>query len=136
MRSLTWITLAIFSKLIALSRDSHSRGKTTGQTPSSAPHTIRHPQTQSLRSFPHPLISRFIQTPPPNKRRLDRSKTTLCGFVFSWTDSHHHLKVCRPSTSSTTTHTTTTCHVHPNPTDNQMIKLGRRTKTESPLNPN
>ena len=136
MRSLIWVTLAIFSKLITLSRDSRSQGKTTGRTPSLAPHTIRHPQTQSLQSLPCPLISWFIQTPTPNKRRLDQSKTTLCGLVFSWTDSHHHSKVCRPSTSSTTTHTTITGHVHLNPTNNQMIKLGRRTKTESPLNPN
>ena len=136
MRSLIWVTLAIFSKLIALPRDSCSWGKTIGQTPSSTPHTIRHPQTRSLRSLPRPLIPWFIQTPSPNKRRLDQSKTTLRGLVFSWTDSHHHSKVRRPSTSSTTTHTATTCHVHTNPTNNQTIKLGRRTKTESPLNPN
>ena len=111
-------------------------GKTTGRTPSSTPHTLRHPQTWSLQSLPHPLISWFIQTTPPNKRRLDRPKTTLCGLVFSRANSHHHSKVRRPSTSSTTTHTTTISLVHPNPTDNQTIELGRRMKTKSPLNPN
>ena len=55
MRSSIWFTLAIFPKLITLSRNNCPWGETTSQTSSLTPYTIWHPQKQPLWLF-HVLL--------------------------------------------------------------------------------
>ena len=132
-----WSTLAIFPKLTTFSGNSHPWGETVNRTPSPTFCTIQHPQKQPLQSLPCPPISWYYQTQPSNKSnkgRLDQSKTTLHGLVFSRSNSYHHPKVLWPSTPTITTNATNVCLIYPNSTDNQMIELGRGTSTKCSFN--